>query len=662
MDITDFFVMGYSSEDFQKLVDAEKMGKQDDDQGTKEKEKEDTPSFDSLLDLCDPKNHGLIGKVTCKLSAEKEVQYSIPKKLKIHCDMDWGQKCSGCPMQGKCGVDVNEIIPGSSDFLSMVNTSDINIMKLFRPLSGAPEKCPRVFLGKENMVSVQEVMLSNPLTRSKDKKNVENIIALNLVGKLELNSEYDLTGMVTTDPKTQKTVFVIFEAKLNENNHTNFKPPSPEIVAEYKRKFNAKRNHPDAIIKKHNELMDILSKNVTHIYGRTELHTVIDLTFHSPLQFYFDGVLKNSYMESLVLGDSNTGKNDVLDNLCEYYNAGRVVDSSSTSRAGLVAGVDTQGFFSWGLYVQQHTKLIGMNEASKLKELLSELRVVREGKADYIKVGRKAQTICMARAVMLANDPKGSLSQNTYPVQALKNMIEHNADITRFTLAYFLREEDNPHELINARTPPPIETEITREDFQFKITNAWAIKPENVIFTEKAIDKICKMAIKMSRKYSHTIPLVQSSVQKKKIAMVSAALAAQLYNMSEDGTKLIITSAFVVAACRLVMEHYDSEACGYLAYSEDVFKKASLYQMEKFDEEIKEVHTANGGTEKELYENLLDTVYFSKEGLEMVVENLTLPQKQQRVFSRLKKSRCIHYTANGWEKTKAFITYLKEKK
>lgn len=659
MDITDFFQAGYSSEDLNTLVESSKTERTVDE--FEEEEGQVDTRFNSLLDLCNPKNHGVTGTVSCQLTAEKESQYTLPTKVNVHCDMDNGKKCQGCAMQLSCGVVSNPVTPGSPSFLEMVGTSDTNILKMFGPISGAPATCPHVFIDKKDMVSVQELKLSSPLTRSKDTKNIDNVVALSLVGKLILNAEYDLTGTVTTDPKTQKTVFVVSEAKLNENSHTNFKVPNIDTVNEYKRKFNAERDHPESILKKHKELMEILSKNVTYIYGRPDLHTVIDLTYHSPLQFYFDGVLKNSYMESLVLGDSNTGKNGVLDSLCKYYQAGRVVDSSSTSRAGLVAGVDSNGFFSWGLYVQLHTQLIGLNEAAKLNDILDELRVIREGKADYIKVGRKAQTTCMTRAVMLANDPSGTLSTNTFPVQSVSKMIPQAASITRFTLAYFMREEDTPHDLINSKNPAKIETDITQADFQFKLSNAWALLPENVVFTEKAIKKVYKLAKKMASKYSHTIPLVQSSVQSIKIAIVAASLAAELYNMNADGTKLRITAAFVQAACELVMSHYDSDASGYLAYSEDIKKKSSLYQMDKFEEEILNIHTHNGGVEVDMYENFLDTLYLTKDSLELIVEGLTIPQKQQRVLTRLKKSRCVHNTINGWEKTKAFTTYLKEK-
>lgn len=662
MDITDFFLAGYSADDLNILVESsteEKLKQPEEEEEVKEDE---IIKFNSLLDLCDPKNHGVTGTVTCKLTGKREVKYSIPTKIKLHCDMDFGKSCEGCQMQLKCGIDVYEIIPGSPTFLEMVDNSDRNIMSMFRPFSGAPTKCPNLMLSKENVISVQELIISPPLNRSKDTKNDDDISAISFVDNLELNADYDMTGMVTASPQGQQKLFAIFSAKLNEASHTNFKTPTLEKVAEYKKKFNPEDcNDPQSILKKHRELMEILAVNVTNIYGRPDLHTVIDLTLHSPLQMYMDGVLKNSYMDSIIVGDSNTGKNKVLENLSTYYNAGVIVDASSTSRAGLVAGISQQGFFSWGMFVQQHTKSIGVDEAENVSEMLKQLRAARDGKAEYFKVGKKAQTVSMTRAIWLSNDPRGPLSQNAFPIQALKNMIQHNPDITRFTLAYFMREEDTPHKLINSKNPEPIETDITKEDFQFKLSNAWAIKPEDIVVTDKAISKIYKMAEMMSKKYTSKIPLIQSSVQNEKIHRYAGAMAADLYHMNKKGTKLIVNSAFVEAACIAVMEHYDSDACGYLAYSEDVKKKATLYQMDKFDDEVSSIHTGNQGKLNDMYEAFLATIYITKDALELIVEGLTLPQKQQRVLTRLKKSRCIHNTINGWEKTKAFTTYLKEK-
>jgi 5S rRNA maturation endonuclease (ribonuclease M5) len=151
MDITDYFVAGYTKEDFTKLIESSKSSEPRADT-TRMEAKEETEEdgdvegqdsyvvFNSLLALCDPKNHGVIGTVSAKVTAEKEAQYSIPKKIQVHCDMDYGEKCQGCPMQFQSGVSSFDCPEGSPQFLENINTSDDSIMRKYIPKSGAPAK------------------------------------------------------------------------------------------------------------------------------------------------------------------------------------------------------------------------------------------------------------------------------------------------------------------------------------------------------------------------------------------------------------------------------------------------------------------------------------------------------------------------------------------
>lgn len=421
----------------------------------------------------------------------------------------------------------------------------------------------------------------------------------------------------------------------------------------------------DDIYKKHNELMDIYAHNFTHIYNERHLHSIISLTYHSALQIDFDGMRLNSYMESVIIGDTNTGKNKVLDSLCKLYNAGLVIDAGSTTTVGLVGGMgggtSHKKCFTWGSYVQQHRKLIGLNEGSHLTNIIEALRVVREGKADYNKADAKRQTVCMTRLVILANDPHGSVADNPYGIMSLPNLFRQNADISRFTAAYFMTEDELNSDVINKRNPPPIKTNITKEDFRFVLLNAWALTPDRIDYGMDAVDKTYELAKKMGKKYRSSISLVQLSVMFKKLSSVTTALAAELYNMTPDGMKLLITPAFVEAAARIIQEWYDDPDCAYDEFAKQQQQQSQIVNvaevMEIFEKERVDKANKKAGIVPVLVQ-LLSAREFNHQFINDTFMSATVHGEATNIIKILLRNNCIARQQRNFVKTKVFIKFL----
>lgn len=658
-DVTDWFVGGNSANNLRKLMDISEP------EETPEPEvlPEDEPvtKLSTLAEIVDEKNFGKIVEVEGRLIGEKEEYYSLTKDYELKCGEDRGEMCVNCPMQQHKGKMKGMVVPGSDESISHIGAGD-KIITASIISSVIPKKCSSISFRRINVTAVYTIAISPTMARDAKKSELDRFTVLTMTDRLEVNSEYTFRGRVTHNPNNQNTVFMVHEAKENTQSFRHFKVPTPDKRKDLHRKFTPDDTSVKGIIKKHDEINELLARNVTFIYGRPHLHTAIDLTFHSPLQVKFGNKVQNSYAEVAIIGDTNTGKNEVLDRLCDYYGSGLVVDSGSTTRAGLIGGSNPEGIFSWGLYVQQHGQLLGLDEGAHLKETIATLRCVREGKADVSNAHAKRQTACQTRLVILANDPHGSLSENAYPVQSLKALFTEGADISRFTYAYFMREEDVSAELLNGLAPDTIESDITQEDFQIRLNNAWAIHHTNIIIDEDATTAIGSNASTIAEKYSSKIPLIQRAIAKKKLLSWASALALTQYHMDESGEKLLITKEYVEAARVIVESHYDSDACQYDAFSEMEQLNESMADVKLVDDIFElEAEKTNGSIIHSI-DHLLAKREIDLSTVNDAFIHCELSHRANNILKTLVVNRCINKVNKFYTKNKVFVEYLKEKK
>jgi len=563
-----------------------------------------------------------------------------------------------------CGGRFEETIEQKDNaLLSFIGLTDKKLRQELASRNEIITTCPKLSFERKLVTNIQEVLLSPSLERKESGTVIkDNILAFNLSGPLEINVDHKLEGYITHDPNTQRNALVILKAIRVDLHMDNFSIPKKNKVKELKAKFNPEELDPDAILEKHGKLIDILVNNVTNIYKREELHAFVDLTFHSPLETIFDGKLHNSYMEIAIIGDTNTGKDAVVKQLSKYYNAGAVLDSGACTIVGLIGGMVKKKYFCWGSYVQQHKKLIALNEGGHLSKTIDALRMVREGTAYYDKADAKRQTNSQVRFIVMANDPEGWISSNPYPIAALTNLFGKEADISRFTTALFLRIEDNPLDIINAKRPPRTITDITQEDFQFKLANAWALTANNIVHPNGTIEKCYEVAKSMSKKYECSLPLVQSSVQWKKVSIVGTAMAAALYSMDDEGKKLIVPWHYMVAAQKRLEASYDSPSCEYNLLAEQERAKLTIADPKMvmeivFDKERSEGSTGNLFhclqfliSRKELTSNCMQDAFLFCTDFVIAKEILKV----------LHLNNCIERNGPNFKKTKAFTKMLKK--
>jgi len=207
-----------------------------------------------------------------------------------------------------------------------------------------------------------------------------------------------------------------------------------------------------------------------------------------------------------------------------------------------------------------------------------------------------------------------------------------------------------------------IDTDITREDFQLRLANAWALGVDQINISDATVQEVYKQAKRISGKYSSRIPIVQKETMKKKLPSMAAALAATQYNMSDDGKQLIVLPEHVIAVCMLLEEHYDSDACQYDMYSENEFTNSSLTDVTMVDAIFEEEAKVTGGKITHCIQHLLSQRDIDIDYLSDSFVYCELPMATRRVLKTFVVNRCLERKGRVYVKTKAFTQYLKDKK
>jgi hypothetical protein len=283
----------------------------------------------------------------------------------------------------------------------------------------------------------------------------------------------------------------------------------------------------------------------------------------------------------MVMGDSGQGKTEMAMNLLGHYRLGSRVQGEQSSTAGLIGGLEKMGdswMLSWGQVPLNDKRLLIVDEtqglASQQIESMSDVRAT--GVAEITKI-RTERTNARCRLVWLANPVSGlTLSQHNQGVLAIKELFKKPEDIRRLDFALCVASGDVYLERVNVRHTgdegkPRYESEACRD----LVLWAWSRRPDQIVFESDAITMILSEAIRMGRQYHASIPLVEPSDQRLKIARLAAACAARRFS-SPDGERLVVTVDDVAFVVQFLDRIYNGTSMAYGEYSLQQRKGESL--------------------------------------------------------------------------------------
>jgi hypothetical protein len=511
-------------------------------------------------------------------------------------------------------------------------------------------------------MNIEEVFLIPSIDHTKDQGPYVLRKAYYVGRSLETNRVYDLLAYTLPMPKTQHATHIIIEARSAETDLESFQMTS-ERFQKLRETFAT-----DNVYTKFEEIAEEMAAYTTRIYGRTDLHIAVDLVFHSPLGFDFDGVrVKKGWLEGLILGDTRTGKGFVTEGYSRYYGVGEVVSGENLTFAGLIAAVQHVGdrwTLTWGKIPLADKRLIIMDECASLShETIGNLSRIRsEGVVEVTKVITE-KTTARTRLIWLANPrPRTSnglpkvIADYNHGVEAVPELIGAAEDVARFDFVLIVGQAEVSAEVINAHNPSPTAPrkysgEICRE----LILWTWSRKPEQVHFTSEAIEFTLKAAKVLGRSFSPKVCLIQAEDVRHKIARIAASAAARTFS-TEDGENIIVRGDHVQFAYNFLQHIYSKPCCGYLQMSLMEQEQSELREPERIRQCLMEAVANDTEGLKELVSGLLQHRNVTLSDLQDYAGLERHPAKF--LVSELVRCRAVTKEQYGYVKKPAFKAYL----
>lgn len=598
----------------------------------------------------------LIGrKVNFKgLVAGRDLQpYAAPRDITFTCRQ--GLKiCSLCSIGNNNGTLKYKVDPSNLEILRLIDVTEEQQRVFLRKAAGIYPNCPRFEMSVETYHSVEDITLTPEINFSADA-NTDYVLrqAFHVGHGIKPNNTYNFEGIPVPNPKNQYVTYILPKATPVKDSISNFM--LTEEGHESLKIFQVEPSFTE-VGRKFREIAGDLSANVTKIYERNELIHLIDMVYHSVLQFKFQGkLLKKGWVEGLVLGDTRCGKTETISNLIQHYQAGDISTGENTSYAGLVGGLQQTGSrwsIIWGKLPLNDKRLFVIDEISGMSiEDIGKMSGVRSsGIAEIVKV-QTEKTFARTRLIWLGN-PREARPLASYDtgVQAIQKLIGRPEDIARFDLACTVASGEVSNEVINSYKRPVVPHVYTSELCHRLVIWAWSLRPEQITITEEAEQLCLKLSSQMGQRYSSNIPLVEPAEQRVKLMRLAVSCAARLYSTT-DGKQLVVMPSHVEYVHSLLEKMYNSSSMNYGAYS-----KSKLEDQYLKDPKIVEEIVRNHGLD--FVEGMLRSSYFRLSDLEDV---LNMEKKEVKsIIAILVRNRALKHANTAYVKSPAFIQLLRK--
>ncbi|WP_187147724.1 minichromosome maintenance protein MCM [Candidatus Nitrososphaera gargensis] len=525
-------------------------------------------SLDNLLDIETPGLSGQEVQVPATI-ASNSISYTIPVIMKVKC-LNHDDKHT-CEKEASFAVDLK-------DYPKFTEVSDfvrerilINLFKNSEN-TGFNHKCSLVV--KDPQTTTIKRIRARPVVKnllSKDGKFYDSmgrewksidIFVLQNGLATQPGKHIELTGLVLPDPRSSRITMMA--------RHVNEAQEASADIEEMNRLAKLFENWTVE------QRMDWIIKNVATYAKVVKRENVIHgalLCFFSPLYLNFNGEKIKGWMKIVIIGDSTAGKSKTVRTVInELFGLGQIISGEMASMAGLAAAnmqaSSGQWMIEYGPFVLMDAKLLAVDGAHKVSA--SDWAAIGEAERDGIlrvtKAG-KAEANARTRLILIYNpvteDRRFTRAMDTFRrgAQAIETVMDATS-IARTDLAIFVNASDvtpeDIHIVHKGTTDPELQclTSLCR--------HVWTGKYET-IFEDKALEKILSEATRIQKKYYLTrIPLASPDIDKK-LARLSASLAALTCSFSSDWSTLTVKQEHVDYVVNLLESEYENAGLGSLA-------------------------------------------------------------------------------------------------
>ena len=577
-DITDFFTKcGQTSQDFQTLLD--NATRYIDPSMVEERVADESEAQE--VHLSDSSEAGFFGKrlrIPVMVSGKDSTPYLCPKVIRAFCgdaaDGD-NKKCSNCQLALHAGEMEKTLSSVDKDVMKLIKCTEKQQMAVIYEMLGVNPRCDRCTIEIKEHMNLEELRLIPKAEANFGfSKEHEYVVRTGyyIGNNLKTNKRYTMAGYMYPDPNSQYATYVFDKAYPEKDLISDFE--LNEETLEHLKMFQVKPGQ--TIREKFDEIHTDLERNVTYIWERRNVAFAVDLIYHTVLNFYFqEQYVKRGWGELLIIGDSGQAKTTIVERLMHHYRLGELHSGESSRRTGLVYNMQQNNkrwFLVWGAFPLNDGGLLTIDELSGLSEddlaVMSDVRSSGIAKATGVIT---AETTSRTRAIYISNPRNGRrLNSETYGVNAVLKLMGKAEDVRRLDLAMSVASGDVDPSLVNRslKDLPPVPHVYTSDLCNTRVLWAWSRKPDDVIITDEATQRILESATEMGAKYSSKIPIVEAADQRIKIARLAVAAACCVFSSDETGQKVIVKPEHVDFVVDFMNELYCTKSFGYDRLSE----------------------------------------------------------------------------------------------
>ena len=291
------------------------------------------------------------------------------------------------------------------------------------------------------------------------------------------------------------------------------------------------------------------------------------MSFHTALQFHF-GTFKNirGYLDTLIVGESRTGKSSTADTLRRVYGLGVFVSLAGNSATipGLIGGSNktANGYQTRaGIIPQNHRGLIIFEEFGKShSNIIAELTDIRS--SNEVRITRVSGTLtlpAMVRMISLTNvkNTDGTIKPiASYPngISIITELVGTAEDIARYDILAVIGDKGSLVVDPFWKPEDPFPTEV----YQTRVRWVWSRTAEQIIISEDVGQHIINEANALNQEFNCHIKIFGTEAWKK-LTRLSIAIAGYLVSTDDSYENIIVTKEHVDYAVQMFRELYDND-------------------------------------------------------------------------------------------------------
>lgn len=479
--------------------------------------------------------------------------------------------------------------------------------------------------------------------------------------RIEANVPYYLEVIPTSEIRTQETIGIITQHTPVSKSIDRF-DMTPSVYADLS------VFRPDggsSVWNKLKSVADEISNYYTRVRNRLEWHIVALLTWASPIGWRFpdDPELQRGWLNSLAVGDTQTGKSKVTKNLRRVFNCGVFVSSENCTYVGLVGGAIKMGsgqlMLRWGRIPLSDKQMVILEELSGLSvEEISNMSDLRSsGLARLDKGGINSETNARTRLLCLSNvrSERKRLADYLFGVYAVRDLVGHGEDIARFDLITTLVDTEVSNEVINAKSFAFDAKTFSESEIQTLIHFIWSLTPEQIEFSIEAYEACLDHTKLLATEFHPSIPIFKGGSGRYQLGRIAAAIACLQFAWDYDAGKICITKEHVEAAVKFLRIIYTRPSLGYGEYSKQMFERETIKSAreltEAFTEKIPRQRMAA------VLETLIHATRFSRDEL-CAIGGFTILHADQLIGSLVRNRAIRKGDGPIWEIVPAGKTFM----